>query len=132
MNGHAVIPSVVTVRNGAVTAVNEGNATVYAVCGDNVMQCEINVISNSSYLAGDANLDGKVSLSDAVRILQYVANNNKYPLLSAQAAKNADVYGNNDGVTANAMPLPFRDMMQALPLTPARTIIRISLTLYRK
>lgn len=92
--------SVVTVRNGAVTAVNEGNAIVYAVCGDNVMQCEINVINNSSYLAGDANLDRKVSISDAVRILQYIANNNKYPL-SSQAAKNADVYGNNDGVTAN-------------------------------
>ena len=92
--------SVVTVRNGAVTAVNEGNAIVYAVCGDNVMQCEINVINNGSYLAGDANLDRKVSISDAVRILQYIANNNKYPL-SSQAAKNADVYGNNDGVTAN-------------------------------
>ncbi|MBR1592130.1 MAG: Ig-like domain-containing protein [Ruminococcus sp.] len=86
------------VENGTVTAVNPGTAVIYAVCGDYVMQCTVNVISGE-YLAGDANLDEKVTISDAVRILQYVSNSEKYPL-SRQAAENADVFGNSDGVTA--------------------------------
>ena len=43
-------------------------------------------------LYGDANLDGKVSISDAVAILQYLANSEKY-YLNEQARKNADVDG---------------------------------------
>jgi endo-1,4-beta-xylanase len=46
---------------------------------------------------GDANLDGKVSISDAVAILQYVANASKYNL-DDKAKANADVDG-NPGVT---------------------------------
>ncbi|MBP3762055.1 MAG: cellulase family glycosylhydrolase [Ruminococcus sp.] len=48
-------------------------------------------------LYGDANLDGKVSISDAVRVLQYIANASKYSLES-QALANADVDGSK-GVT---------------------------------
>ncbi|MBR1591818.1 MAG: InlB B-repeat-containing protein [Ruminococcus sp.] len=48
-------------------------------------------------IKGDANVDGKVSISDAVTILQYLANSEKYPL-DEQAAKNADVDG-EAGVT---------------------------------
>lgn len=51
----------------------------------------------SDRLAGDANEDGKVSISDAVRILQYVANANKFAL-SEKAKANADVDG-IEGVT---------------------------------
>jgi hypothetical protein len=43
-------------------------------------------------LYGDANLDGKVSISDAVAILQYIGNKDKYNL-SEQKKKNADVDG---------------------------------------
>ncbi len=43
-------------------------------------------------LYGDANLDGKVSISDAVAILQYLANSSKYPL-EENAKINADVDG---------------------------------------
>ena len=50
-------------------------------------------------LYGDANLDGKVSISDAVRILQYVANVTKYDL-SNKAKNNADVNERGNGVTA--------------------------------
>ena len=50
------------------------------------------------YLAGDANGDGKTSISDAVRILQYVSNKEKYNL-SGQALENADVYNKGDGIT---------------------------------
>ena len=48
---------------------------------------------------GDANEDGKVTLADCVAVLQYIANNQKYPL-SAQGSDNADVYKRGDGVTA--------------------------------
>ena len=91
--------TVATIENGTVTAVGAGRAVIYAVCGDTVMTCGINV-TGGTYLAGDANLDGNVTISDAVRILQYLSNGDKYAL-SAQAAENADVYGNYDGITAN-------------------------------
>ncbi len=51
-------------------------------------------------LIGDANVDGKVSVADAVAILQAVANKDKYSL-KPQGAINADCYDPGDGVTAN-------------------------------
>ena len=53
---------------------------------------------NSETLYGDANSDGKVTLADAVAVLQYVANKEKYPL-SDYALDCADVYKRGDGVT---------------------------------
>lgn len=41
---------------------------------------------------GDANLDGNINVSDAVAVLQYVANKQKYPL-TAQGMENADIDG---------------------------------------
>jgi hypothetical protein len=41
---------------------------------------------------GDANCDGKVSVADAVAILQFIGNRDKYAL-TEQGAKNADVDG---------------------------------------
>jgi hypothetical protein len=52
---------------------------------------------SSKIVYGDANLDGKVSISDAVRILQYIANGSKYAL-EKQAVINADIDG-KPGVT---------------------------------
>nr|AEV58552.1 scaffoldin C [Ruminococcus flavefaciens] len=49
-------------------------------------------------LRGDANLDNKVSVADAVAILQSIANKDKYAL-SPRGAVNGDVEGNNDGIT---------------------------------
>ena len=49
---------------------------------------------------GDVNLDGKVTLADSLAILQFIANEDKYPL-SAQAQKNADCYNPGDGITGN-------------------------------
>ena len=51
-------------------------------------------------IAGDVNLDGYVTVADAVAILQYIGNKDKYPL-SSTAKANADVSGNGDGVTPN-------------------------------
>ena len=48
---------------------------------------------------GDANLDGKITVSDAVAVLQYVANQSKYAL-SEKALVNADVDGEK-GITGN-------------------------------
>ena len=48
---------------------------------------------------GDANLDGKVTVADAVAILQHVALKDKYGLVD-EALNNADVYSRGDGVTA--------------------------------
>lgn len=48
---------------------------------------------------GDANLDGKVTVADAVAILQFIGNRDKYQL-NAEAQNNADVYARGDGVTA--------------------------------
>nr|AEV58690.1 scaffoldin C [Ruminococcus flavefaciens] len=49
-------------------------------------------------LRGDANPDNKVSVADAVAILQSIANKDKYAL-KPQGAVNGDVEGNNDGIT---------------------------------
>ena len=50
-------------------------------------------------LVGDANLDKKVTVADAVAILQSIANRDKYAL-KPQGSVNADVDGVS-GVTAN-------------------------------
>ena len=48
-------------------------------------------------MKGDANCDGKVNVADAVAILQYIANQTKYPL-SDEGMINADVDG-EPGIT---------------------------------
>ena len=53
----------------------------------------------TSTLLGDANDDGKVTVADAVTILQFIANKDKYNL-TGQLLDNADVYNRGDGVTA--------------------------------
>ena len=52
----------------------------------------LNKISQDNTMYGDANLDGDCSVSDAVAILQYLANSEKFGL-SEQALVNADVDG---------------------------------------
>ena len=51
-----------------------------------------------SDLKGDSNIDGGTDLADSVFVMQSLANPEKYTL-TPQGAKNADIYGNNDGVT---------------------------------
>ena len=57
-------------------------------------------------LTGDANVDGDMDLSDAVMVMQSLADPDKYGTngtderhLTAQGEKNADIAGDNDGVT---------------------------------
>lgn len=50
-------------------------------------------------LWGDANVDNRVTVADAVAILQYLGNKDKYEL-KPQGKINADVFDNGDGITA--------------------------------
>ncbi|SFX30225.1 hypothetical protein [Ruminococcus sp. XPD3002] len=52
----------------------------------------------NNYVNGDANCDKGVGLADALAILQYVANAEKYPL-TTQGLFNADIVGEGDGIT---------------------------------
>ena len=51
-----------------------------------------------SDILGDANGDFKITISDSIRILQNIANADKYPL-TAQQKINADVHNTGDGIT---------------------------------
>ena len=66
------------------------------ILSENVQIAEDSPVSVS--LLGDVNLDGRVSISDSVAIIQYLANSEKYPL-SPQAKANADIYNTGDGIT---------------------------------
>ena len=62
--------------------------------------------TESNYLAGDANVDGKVDISDAVMILQVIANSDKYGVngssdthITEQGILNGDVYKKGSGLT---------------------------------
>ncbi len=51
-------------------------------------------------LSGDANCDGEVTISDAVLIMQNIANPDEFEM-TVQGQVNADVTGDGDGVTLN-------------------------------
>ena len=89
--------SIVTVdEKGLVTAVAEGEAIVTADNGKT--KAKIKVTVEPAVKIGDANLDTKVTVADAVAILQSIANKDKYAL-KPLGAINADVDGEK-GVTA--------------------------------
>jgi len=71
-------------------------------------------------VVGDTNLDGNVTLADALAILQYIANSKKYDL-EDQALANADTFDGTDGITAmDALAIQYVDSKQisasALPV----------------
>ncbi|MDO4863816.1 MAG: carbohydrate-binding domain-containing protein [Ruminococcus sp.] len=69
-----------------------------------------------STLIGDVNNDGKVTVGDAVTILQYVANKDKYNI-TGQLLLNADVYNQGDGVTArDALSIQMLDAQEITSL----------------
>ena len=72
-------------------------AGISALC---VMTQALPVISSADTvtLYGDANLDGEVTLSDAVLIMQSLSNPDDFNL-SKQGADNADVYNRGDGIS---------------------------------
>lgn len=58
----------------------------------------INIVGTGDVLYGDVNVDGEVSIADAVLIMQSLANSDEYSI-SEQGKLNADVI-DNDGITA--------------------------------
>ena len=88
---------VATVSDGKVTAAGEGTATIYAVCGNAIATCEVTV-SSGSVVYGDVDGDGKVSINDAVKIMSFVGNSDKYYIVP-KAQDAADVYSRGDGVS---------------------------------
>ena len=68
-------------------------------------------------LIGDANLDNSVTVADAVTILQYIGNKDKYAL-DEEAKANADCYDPGDGITGkDALAIQKLDakLIKALP-----------------
>ena len=66
----------------------------------------IAVDEDNKMIIGDANCDGELSMADAVTIMQYISNPDKYGEngtdknhITEQGKKNADIAGENDGVT---------------------------------
>jgi hypothetical protein len=67
---------------------------------------ELKETAVSENVKGDANCDGELSMADAVLIMQSIANPEKYGTdgtnenhISEQGKKNADITGDNDGIT---------------------------------
>ena len=76
---------------------------------------------------GDANCDGEVDLSDAVLIMQSLANPNKYGLTGTDkshitdiGSKNADVCNTGDGVTTNDAVSIQRYLLKLIPSLPEK------------
>ena len=84
----------------------ESTAYIYAINNDiDFVELEN---SGNEYLHGDTNCDGTVDMSDAVLIMQALANPNKYGIggtdekaLTEQGAKNGDVDKDVTGLTSN-------------------------------
>ena len=70
--------------------VSDSFETVYTANLRNMLQSEVKY--------GDSNNDGLLNMADAVAVMQSLANPDKYRL-TEQGALNADVAGNNDGIT---------------------------------
>jgi hypothetical protein len=67
---------------------------------------ESGITDTPSQLSGDANCDGELSMADAVLIMQSIANPERFGVngtdknhITEQGKKNADITGENDGVT---------------------------------
>lgn len=93
------LPADLYKSSGAVqTTTVSGTAPVKTTATTAVSSSSTDVFRGT--LAGDANVDKKVTLADSLAILQYVANEDKYPL-TEEGKLNADCYNPGDGITAN-------------------------------
>lgn len=86
---------IVTILNGVAIAVNTGTATIYAVCGNSVATCKV-IVSASGITYGDADCDGKVGITDVVKIMTHLTTPGG--TLSDEGINNADVYQRGDGI----------------------------------
>ena len=90
--------SVATVKDGKVTAIGKGEATITAKVGKYTATCKV-VVSNN-VLVGDIDADGQVTISDALMIFKYKTNE---ITLSSTALKAADTDKNGKVELADAL-----------------------------
>ncbi len=80
----------------------------------NVSDADRFYVHGDEILPGDANLDAKITIADAVAIQQYLANSVKYPL-TEQGLINADWFNSGDGVTgADALKIQQMDAAKTI------------------
>lgn len=90
--------SVATVKDGKVTAIGKGEATITAKVGKYTATCKV-VVSNN-VLVGDIDADGQVTISDALMIFKFKTNE---ITLSSTALKAADTDKNGKVELADAL-----------------------------
>jgi hypothetical protein len=101
--------------NGEVTGTGAGEVTIIAKLSGKILSIVITV--NEAQVYGDADLNGEVTINDAVNVMSAVANPEKYSL-TAQGADNADVNSRGDGISnmdALAIQKYCAQVLQSLP-----------------
>ena len=88
-----------TTTSKATTTTTTATGTTTTAAPSSSATGNVTTVRPTATLIGDANTDKKVTVADAVAILQSIANKDKYNL-SAEGAANADCFDPGDGVTA--------------------------------
>ena len=93
-------------ENGNVLIVNGTSAVMSQPISTTAPNPVTTTTTTTEPIEGDANCDGQLNMADAVMIMQYIATPDKYGLngtserhITDQGMKNADITGDNDGVT---------------------------------
>lgn len=94
--------AVVTVDNGKLQAIQNGSATVYAICGNQVYTTQVVVDFEEDLLSGDVNLDGNVTITDVIKL--------------SKALQGADYLTTDSTVTADAFYDELINTMDALTI----------------
>lgn len=88
-----------TTTTKAITTTTKAVTTTTTKATTTTTTTSASTTAQAMRMAGDANLDGKVTVADAVAILQYIANKDKYEL-TYEAKVAADCNNVGDGITA--------------------------------
>ncbi len=91
---------VATVSNGKVTAVGAGTVTITAKVGSFTQTCKVTVTNNETFVKGDVDADGEITIADALMIFKYKSGEVK---LSETALKAADTDKNDKVELADAL-----------------------------
>ena len=91
------LPKDLYTSKGSSSTTTTATATTTA-SSTTVSTTSVTSVSSGDVLYGDANVSGDVDISDAVLIMQSLANPDKYKL-NEEGKKNADCYNKGDGVT---------------------------------
>ncbi|MGN0620754.1 MAG: dockerin type I domain-containing protein [Porcipelethomonas sp.] len=85
--------------NGIVYGVGDGETQIYIISGSSVVNI-IDVVVKSSYIRGDVNLDGEVSVFDAIAVARYTVGK---VVLTSQQLTAADVTGDGNADVFDAV-----------------------------